>query len=57
MVEAKKKLRRKCDHCKVVGTVGRDVFWTIDPYDQDVNGEDCRRWLHNDCAKDIAMDI
>lgn len=57
MVEKEKKLRRACSHCNVVGTVGEDVFWTIDPYDQDVHDFEWYRWLHKDCAHDIAMDI
>lgn len=53
----KKMLRRKCSYCGAVGTVGVDVFWTIDPYHQDVNDVEWYRWLHDDCVHDIAMDI
>jgi hypothetical protein len=53
----KKKLRRRCDFCGKVGTVGAGVFWTLDPYDQDVRGIECWRWLHEGCAHEIARDI
>lgn len=53
----KKKLRRRCECCGEVGTVGVDVFWTLDPYDQDVYDIERWRWLHDDCAYEIAMDI
>lgn len=56
-MEEKKRLRRRCSFCEVVGTVGVEVFWTIDPYDQDVNDFEWYRWLHLDCSYEIAMDI
>lgn len=50
-------LRRRCSLCEVVGVVGKDIFWMPDPYDQDVHDRTWYRWLHLDCAHEIAMDI
>lgn len=56
-MEEKKELRRKCFYCGVVGTAGKDVFRTIDPYAQDVEGKEERQWLHERCADELARDI
>lgn len=52
-----KKLHRKCEYCGVVGEVGADIFWVTDPYIEDVEGEIVKRWLHEDCMREIADDI
>lgn len=54
---AEKKLRRTCSHCGVVGEAGIDVFWTTDPYIEDVEGEIVKQWLHEHCMREIADEI
>jgi hypothetical protein len=53
----KKKLYRRCDFCKKTGVAGVDVFWTIDPYAQDIQGEIVKVWLHVACCEDLAREI
>lgn len=56
-MEAKKKLRRTCERCGTIGKVGTEIFWTVDPYSEDIYGEIIMMWLHPDCADDMANDI
>ena len=45
---------RECVHC---GKKGKDVYWDVDPYNQDINGDDTKMWICNKCAKESADDI
>jgi hypothetical protein len=57
----KKKLRRKCelgyDGCVGVGNVNEDVFYMIEPYRQDVHGEEIKMWLCLHCTRISADEI
>lgn len=56
-MDEKKKLRRKCSVCEVVGEVGIDIFWVTDPCIEEIEGEIVKRWLHKHCEEEIARDI
>lgn len=56
-MEAKKKLRRRCEYCGTIGEVGTEVFWTVDPYNYDLCGETIMMWLHKDCTEDLAREL
>lgn len=56
-MEAKKRLRRTCEYCGKVGEVGMEIFWAVDPYTRDIQGEIVMMWLHTECEGDMVWAI
>lgn len=45
--------QKKCEYC---GST-KNVSYDINPYDDDINGDDTKHWICDDCFKDMADDI
>lgn len=45
---------RKCENCKQVKT---DVYLQVNPYASEINGDDTKHYLCNDCVSNMAEEI
>lgn len=54
------KLYRKCACCALSGktfAVGVDIFWSVCPYNQDINDDESLMWHCVECDDTCAMEI
>jgi hypothetical protein len=59
-------LRRRCSTCNTIGPVGTArngldgddvVYWTSDPFAEEIHGDDTPDWYCGRCLYQSAMDI
>lgn len=49
--------KHKCYLCKCQDSKDNPVTWDVDPYDDDVNGDDTKHWICGECSYERSQEI